>query len=159
MENWLVAVICLAITVAAVLIASIIKIIAKKKAEMNGKTINKSKLEYPLGILALVLAFGGVAAFLYFYIKLQIGVSLAGGAFYGLASEGVYVFIVQLARKGVKGAISAIIKIISKLKSSKNPIAEAPAIIAESTEESTAAEESETAETLGKKLYEDIFKE
>lgn len=156
MENWLVAVIGLAICVAAILVVSAVKVIVKK---IKKNDIDMKKAEYPLCFASLVLAYGGVVLFLYFGVYDDIYIAMKTAIPFALSVQSLYVFVVQLARKGFTGVIEAIKKLISKLKASKNPIAELPAIIAESTEESTAAEESETAETLGKRLYEDIFKE
>lgn len=152
MENWLVAVIGLAICVAAILVVSAVKVIVKK---IKKNEIDMKKAEYPLCFASLVLAYGGVVLFLYFGVYDDIYIAMKTAIPFALSVQSLYVFVVQLARKGFTGVIESIKKLISKLKSSKNPIAEAPAIIAEATEESTAAEE--TAESLGKKLYEDIF--
>lgn len=155
MEKWLIAVICLAIAVVAVLFVSIIKVIAKKNAERKGKEMDMKKAEFPLALSAFVLAFCGVAAFLYFYIKLQIGAALGSATLYGFATEGIYILVLQLARKGLKGAIKNVIEIIGKLKKSKNPIAELPGII----DEATTDNETETNDKIGEKLYDEIFKE
>lgn len=152
MENWLVAVIGLAICVAAILVVSAVKVIVKK---IKKNDIDMKKAEYPLCFASLVLAYGGVVLFLYFGVCDDIYIAMKTAIPFALSVQSLYVFVVQLARKGFTGVIEAIKKLISKLKSSKNPVMELPAIVAESTEESTAAEE--TAETLGKKLYEDIF--
>lgn len=152
MENWLVAVIGLAICVAAILVVSAVKIIVKK---VKKNEIDMKKAEYPLCFASLVLAYGGVVLFLYFGVYDDIDIAMKTAIPFALSVQSLYVFVVQLARKGFTGVIEAIKKLISKLKSSKNPVAELPAIISESTEESTAVEE--TAESLGKKLYEDIF--
>ena len=103
---------------------------------------------------AFVLAFCGVAAFLCFYIKLQIGAALGSATLYGFATEGIYILVLQLARKGLKGAIKSLLEVISKLKKSKNPIAELPGII----DEATADNETEN-DKIGEKLYDEIFKE
>lgn len=151
MENWLVAVIGLAICVAAILVVSAVKVIVKK---IKKNDIDMKKAEYPLCFASLVLAYGGVVLFLYFGVYDDIYIAMKTAIPFALSVQSLYVFVVQLARKGFTGVIEAIKKLISKLKSSKNPIAELPAIIAESTEAET--EQDDTA-AIGKKLYEDIF--
>lgn len=154
MENWLVAVIGLAICVVAILFVSGIKVIAKKIAEAKKKEIDMKKAEYPLAAISMILAYGGVVAFLYFGVMNDIYTAMKTAIPFALSVQSLYIFIVQLARKGFTGFFTAIKNLVTKLKSSKNPIQELPAIISEATET-----ETETNEEIGKKLYNEIFKD
>lgn len=165
MELWLIAVICLAIAVGAVLLVSAIKWLAKKNAERKGKTIDMKKAEFPLALSAFIIAFCGVAAFLYFYANWKIGIALGSAGLYGFATEGIYILVIQLARKGFVGAMKSIFEIFRKLKASKNPVAELPQIIEDMVEENADKTTSETtnseaiAEQRGNEIYNEIFKD
>lgn len=150
MEKWLIAVIGLAICIAAVLIVSAAKVIIKK-VKKNG--IDMKKAEYPLAAVSMVLAYGGVVVFLYFGVMDDIKTALKLAIPFAASVQTLYIFVVQLARKGIAGALVAIKNIISKLKASKNPIKELPGIVNE------AAADNETGDEIGKKLYDEIFKE
>lgn len=154
MENWLVAVIGLAICVVAILFVSGIKVIVKKIAEAKKKEIDMKKAEYPLAVISTILAYGGVVAFLYFGVMNDIYTAMKTAIPFALSVQSLYIFIVQLARKGFTGFFTAIKNLVTKLKSSKNPIQELPAIISEAAET-----ETETTEEIGKKLYNEIFKD
>lgn len=157
MENWVVALICFGVAVFSVLIVSAVKFIAKKNAEKKGETMDMKKAEFPLALTAFILAFCGVAAFLYFYIKLQIGAALGSATLYGFTTEGIYILVIQLARKGIKGAIKSILEIVGKLKKSKNPIAELPGIVEDTANEDQQQQEA-SPEEIGKQIFETIFK-
>lgn len=159
MEQWKIAVIGLAICIAAILVVSGIKMIAKKIAEVKKKELNMNKAEYPLAIASTILAYGGVLAFLYFGVMQDIGTALKLAGVFAGCTQTLYLFVVQLIRKGFKGAFAAIMGIIGKLKGSKNPIEELPEIIDEATEQVQEQDtETETTEEIGKTLYNTIFK-
>ena len=154
MEKWLIAVIGLAICIAAVLIVSAAKVIIKK-VKKNG--IDMKKAEYPLAAVSMVLAYGGVVVFLYFGVMDDIKTALKLAIPFAASVQTLYIFVVQLARKGFSGALVAIKNIVSKLKASKNPIKELPGIINETTADNET--ETEPGDEIGKKLYDEIFKE
>lgn len=151
MENWLIAVIGLAICIAAVLVVSAVKIIIKK---VKKNEIDMKKAEYPLAAVSMVLAYGGVVVFLYFGVIDDIKTALKLAVPFAMSVQTLYIFVVQLSRKGFSGALAAIKNIVSKLKASKNPIKELPGIV----NEATAETESEN-DKIGEKLYDEIFKE
>ena len=135
MPEWVTALICVAIVIVAILITSIVKLIMKKVAKNNGGELDCKKWEYLFAAISLLISAAGVFCFLRFYVKItdidtlcKITVSYAGSV------QTVYLFIVQLIRKGWKGVVSGISKVISKLKSSKNPVQELPDIITEETQ-------------------------
>lgn len=143
MPEWVTALICVAIVIVAILITSIVKLIMKKVAKNNGGELDCKKWEYLFAAISLLISAAGVFCFLRFYVKItdidtlcKITVSYAGSV------QTVYLFIVQLIRKGWKGVVSGISKVISKLKSSKNPVQELPDIITEETQ-STPKESTE----------------
>lgn len=154
MENWLIAIIGLAICIAAVLVVSAIKVIIKK---VKKNEIDMKKAEYPLAAVSMVLAYGGVVVFLYFGVMDDIKTALKLAAPFAMSVQTLYIFVVQLARKGFSGALAAIKNIVSKLKTSKHPIKELLGIVKESTAETET--EAETNDKIGEKLYDEIFKE
>lgn len=157
MEQWKIAVIGLAICIAAILVVSGIKMIAKKIAEVKKKELNMNKAEYPLAIASTILAYGGVLAFLYFGVMQDIGTALKLAGVFAGSTQTLYVFIVQASRKGIKGIVAGIITIINKIRGSKKPVEELPEIIDEATEQVQDAD-TDTTDELGKTLYNAIFK-
>lgn len=150
MPEWVTALICVAIVIVAILITSLVKLIMKKVAKNNGGELDCKKWEYLFAAISLLISAAGVFCFLRFYVKItdidtlcKITVSYAGSV------QTVYLFIVQLIRKGWKGVVGGISKMISKLKSSKNPVQELPDIITEKTqstpEESTEEENDDVS--------------
>lgn len=158
MELWEIALVCIAICVGAVLIVSGIKWLAKKNAERKGKTLDMKKAEYPLAAASMILAYGGVVAFLYFGVYDDIYTALKLAVPFATSVQAIYLFIVQLARKGFKGAFASIVNLINKTKASKNPVAEAPGIIEDAVSEEQTTEEP-SSEEIGKQLYDTIFKD
>lgn len=159
MEQWKIAVIGLAICIAAICVVSGIKMIAKKIAEVKKKELNMKAGEYLLGLASIVLAYGGVVAFLYFGVMEDITTALKLAGVFAGSTQTLYVFVVQASRKGIKGIVTGIITIINKIRNSKNPIAELPEIIEEATEEVQNTDtDTETTEEIGKTLYNAIFK-
>ena len=161
MEQWKIAVIGLAICIAAILVVSGIKMIAKKIAEIKKKELNMNVGEYLFGLASIALAYGGVVAFLYFGVMEDIKTALKLAGVFAGSTQTLYVFIVQASRKGIKGIVAGIITIINKIRSSKNPIKELPEIVEEATEQVQNTDtdtEKETTDELGKTLYNAIFK-
>ena len=135
MPEWVTALICVAIVIVAILITSLVKLIMKKVAKNNGGELDCKKWEYLFAAISLLISAAGVFCFLRFYVKItdidtlcKITVSYAGSV------QTIYIFIVQLSRQGWNGIVSGISKVISKLKSSKNPVQELPDIITEETQ-------------------------
>lgn len=156
-----VALICLAICIGVLMLVGGIKLIAKKNAEKKGKTLDMKKLEYPLFIISFILAYGGVTLFLYYGVKWQIEDALKQAIPYAFSEQTLYLAIVQVARKGISGIISALVSFAKKLKESKNPVGELPSIIGKVAEEgadSTVADTA-TAEQRGNEIYNEIFKD
>ena len=160
MEQWKIAVIGLAICIAAILVVSGIKMIAKKIAEVKKKELNMNVGEYLFGLASIVLAYGGVVAFLYFGVMEDIKTALKLAGVFAGSTQTLYVFIVQASRKGIKGIVAGIITIINKIRSSKKPIAELPEIVDDTiSEDAPKDDEESSAAELGKQLYDTIFKD
>lgn len=159
MLDWKTALICMALTVVAVIAASIIKIIVtkiienkrEKKAVANGTeatAVDKSKMEYPIAAVSVMLAFASVALFLKYYVKIESEEYLLRySAMYACTVNTIYLFIVQLARKGFTGLFKAIKNIFTRIKASKHPVADAPSIIIDELGNSTKVEAKASAET------------
>lgn len=149
MPDWGVALICIAIVIVAILISSLVKLIMKKVATKNGGTFDCKKWEYLYAAISLILSAVGVFCFLKFFLKItDINVIWKTVVVYAGSVQTVYLFIVQLVRKGGKGIISLFAKLFSNLKKSSDPIKELPEIIGdevETTEETKISETSENA--------------
>lgn len=157
MEQWKIAVIGLAICIAAILVVSGIKMIAKKIAEVKKKELNMNVGEYLFGLASIALAYGGVVAFLYFGVMEDIKTALKLAGVFAGSTQTLYVFIVQASRKGIKGIVAGIITIINKIRGSKKPVEELPEIVEDATEQ-VQDTDTETTDELGKTLYNAIFK-
>lgn len=134
MENYVIALIGLAICIGAILLVSGVKMLIVKAAEAKKKEVSKNSLEYPLSLASLVLAYGGVVLFLKYGVMQDIGVALKTAVPFAMSVQTLYVFVVQLSRKGIKGIIAGVIHLVKKVKGSKNPIQELPAIAQEAAE-------------------------
>lgn len=138
MPGWGVALICLAIVIVAILITSLIKVIMEKVAKKKGGKLDCDKWEYLFAAISLLLSAAGVFCFLRFYLGVtDVNVLIKNTGLYAGCTQTVYLFIVQLIRKGGKGLFTAIKNIFLKLKASKNPVQELPDIV---KEETTAAQ-------------------
>lgn len=145
MPEWGVALICIAIVIVAILISSLIKLIMKKVATKNGGTFDCKKWEYLYAAISLILSAVGVFCFLKFILQItDINVIWKTVVIYAGSVQTVYLFIVQLVRKGGKGIISLFVKLFSKLKKSSDPVKELPEIIGDEVE---ATEETQSVET------------
>lgn len=152
MPEWGAALICLAIVIVAVLITSLIKVIIKKVAKNNGEELNLEKLEYLFAAISFILSAVGVFWFLRFGLGVtDANVLVKNTGLYAGSAQAVYLFIVQLVRKGGKGFLNAIRNIFIKVKASKNPVQELPAIVADEikTDTTTTTETTETVEDDG----------
>ena len=152
MPEWGAALICLAIVIVAVLITSLIKVIIKKVAKNNGEELNLEKLEYLFAAISSILSAVGVFWFLRFGLGVtDVNVLVKNTGLYAGSAQAVYLFIVQLVRKGGKGLLNAIRNIFIKVKASKNPVQELPAIVADEikTDTTTTTETTETVEDDG----------
>lgn len=158
MEQWKIAVIGLAICIAAILVVSGIKMIAKKIAEVKKKELNMNVGEYLFGLASIALAYGGVVAFLYFGVMEDIKTALKLAGVFAGSTQTLYVFIVQASRKGIKGIVAGIITIINKIRGSKKPVEELPGIVNDAVSEEQTPEEA-SSEEIGKQLYDAIFKD
>lgn len=150
MPEWVTALICVAIVIVAILITSLIKLIMKKVAKNNGGELDCKKWEYMFAAISLLVSAAGIFCFLRFFANVtDINTLVKTTALYAGSAQSVYVFVVQLIRKGWKGIISRIRNVIAKLKSSKNPVQELPDIIKEETqstpEESTEEENDDVS--------------
>ena len=160
MEQWKIAVIGLAICIAAILVVSGIKMIAKKIAEVKKKELNMKVGEYLFGITSIILAYGGVVAFLYFGVMEDITTALKLAGVFAGSTQTLYLFVVQAGRKGIKGIVAGIITIINKIRNSKKPVEELPEIVEDTiSEDAPKDDEESSAAELGKELYDTIFKD
>lgn len=145
MSGWMTAIICFAIVVISILISSLVKIIMKKVAEANGNTLDCQKFEYLYASISLILSAVGVFCFLKFFAGVEkISDLIKYTTLYAGSVQTVYLFVVQLIRKGGSGILALIIKIFSKIKTSTNPVEELPEII--NSEVKTENKNSETVE-------------
>lgn len=130
MPEWVIALICVAIVIVAILITSLVKVIMKKVAEKDGGTFYCKKWEYLYGSISLLLSAAGVYCFLAFFVKMtDVNEIIKTTAIYAGSVQTIYLFIVQLIRKGGKGLFGLILKLFTSLKTSKDPIKELPEII------------------------------
>lgn len=148
MPEWVVALICVAIVIVAILITSLVKVIMKKVAEKDGGTFDCKKWEYLYGAISLILSAVGVYCFLSFVVKMtDVNEIIKTTALYAGSVQTIYLFIVQLIRKGGQGLFGLIIKLFTSLKTSKNPIQELPEIIDDEVKDETATVAEPKAET------------
>lgn len=152
MPEWVTALICVAIVIVAILITSLVKLIMKKVAKNNGGELDCKKWEYMFAAISLLISAVGVFCFLKFFANVtDINTLVKTTALYAGSVQSVYVFVVQLIRKGWRGIWSGIKKIFSFVKSSKNPVQELPDIIKEetkSTPEGSTKEENDDVSRL-----------
>ena len=144
MPEWLTALICLSIVIVAILITGLIKVIMKKAAERKGEELDCKKYEYLFAAISLLLSAAGVFCFLKFAAKItDMNLILKATISYAGLVQTVYLFIVQLIRKGWVGIVNGIKNLINKTKDSENPIEELPKIIKDETktEQPTEAED------------------
>lgn len=148
MPEWGVALICIAIVIVAILISSLVKLIMKKVATKNGGTFDCKKWEYLYAAISLILSAVGVFCFLKFFLKItDINVIWKTVVVYAGSVQTVYLFIVQLVRKGGKGIISLFAKLFSNLKKSSDPIKELPELIEDEVEQEEEKKSEETTES------------
>lgn len=148
MPEWVVALICVAIVIVAILITSLVKVIMKKVAEKDGGTFDCKKWEYLYGAISLILSAVGVYCFLSFVVKMtDVNEIIKTTALYAGSVQTIYLFIVQLIRKGGQGLFGLIIKLFTSLKTSKNPIQELPEIIDDEVKDETVSVAEAKAET------------
>lgn len=134
MPEWVSALICLAIVIVAILITSLVKVIMQKAAKRKGGELDCKKWEYLFAAISLLLSGVGVFCFLKFYLKVtDINVLVKTTAMYAGSVQTVYLFGVQLVRKGWKGMILGVKKLFVDLKKSEKPIEELPEIISNET--------------------------
>ena len=152
MPEWVTALVCLAIVIVAILISSLIKVIMKKVVKNKGGELDCEKWEYLYAAISLLLSAAGVFCFLRYYVGVtDVNELIRSTALYAGSTQAVYLFIVQLIRKGGKGLFKAIVSIFAKLKASKNPVQKLPDIIKEetqSTPEKTTEEENDDVSRL-----------
>lgn len=134
MPEWGVALICFAIVVVAILCTSAVKMIMKYVAKKNGTELDCKKWEYLFAAISLLLSGLGVFLFLRFGVKVtDVNVLVKTAATYAGSVQTIYLFIVQLSRKGIKEIIEVVKKIVTALKQSDNPVEELPEKIKEET--------------------------
>lgn len=159
MPEWLTALICLAIVITAILITSIVKFIMKRIAKSKGKELDCSKYEYLFAAISLLLSAAGVFCFLKFVAGVtDVNTLVKNTALYAGSVQSVYVFVVQLIRKGWSGIWNGIKKIFSFVKSSKNPVEELPSVIQEETKKNDANTSEQTTQTDVEKLKNEFDK-
>lgn len=159
MPEWGIALICIAIVIVAILISSLVKVIMKKVATKDGGTFDCSKYEYLYAAISLILSAVGVFCFLKFFLKVtDINVIWKTVVVYAGSVQTVYLFVVQLVRKGGKGLFGVIVKLFSKLKKSKNPVEELPDMIADEVKDETEAEKAETTAVESDKQTDEMDK-
>ncbi len=134
MPEWGVALICFAVVVVAILCTSAVKMIMKYVAKKNGTELDCKKWEYLFAAISLLLSGLGVFLFLRFGVKVtDVNVLVKTTATYAGSVQTIYLFIVQLSRKGIKEIIEVVKKIVTALKQSDNPVEELPEKIKEET--------------------------
>lgn len=159
MPEWLTALICLAIVITAILITSIVKFIMKRVAKSKGKELDCSKYEYLFAAISLLLSAAGVFCFLKFVAGVtDINTLVKTTALYAGSVQSVYIFVVQLIRKGWSGIWSGIKKIFSLVKSSKNPVEELPSVIQDEAKKTDENASEQTTNTDVEKLKSEFDK-
>ena len=149
MPEWVIALICVAIVIVAILITSLVKVIMKKVAEKDGGTFDCKKWEYLYGVISLILSAIGVYCFLTFIVKMtDVNEVIKTTALYAGSVQTVYLFIVQLIRKGGSGLFGLIIKFFTKLKTSKDPVKELPELIEDEVKDEPVVATESKAETV-----------
>lgn len=134
MPEYASALVCLSIVIVAILITEVVKFIMKKIAEKKGKTFDCKKWEYLFAAISILISGVGVVCFL----KFGAGVNdaktiLKYASIYAGSVQTVYLFIVQLIRKGGVGIYNAFNSLFDKLKETENPIEKLPEIIKNET--------------------------
>lgn len=134
MPEYASALVCLSIVIVAILITEIVKFIMKKIAEKKGKTFDCKKWEYLFAAISILISGVGVVCFL----KFGAGVNdaktiLKYASIYAGSVQTVYLFIVQLVRKGGVGIYNAFSVLFEKVKETENPIETLPEIIKNET--------------------------
>lgn len=145
MPEWVTALICVAIVIVAVLIASLVKLIMKKAVNHNGGELDCKKWEYLYAAISFIIAAVGVFCFLRFYVGVtDVNVLIKNTGLYAGSTQIIYLFVIQLISKGCKGIYTSIKNIFAKLTASKNPVQELPEIIKdEMTETKTSTSNSD----------------
>lgn len=160
MPEWVIALICVSIVIVAILITSLIKVIMKKVTEKKGDTFDCKKWEYLYGAISLLLSAAGVYCFLVFIVKMtDINDIIKTTSLYAGSVQTIYLFIVQLVRKGGKGLVSVLIKFFNFIKTSKDPVKELPKTIESEVEkDNTVITETNETEDNISKLSEEFVK-
>lgn len=134
MPEYACALICLSIVIVAILITELVKFIMKKVAAKNGKTFDCKKWEYLFAAISILVSGVGVVFFLRFCIGITDAKTLVNyTSIYAGSVQTVYLFIVQLVRKGGVGIYNAFNSLFDKLKETENPIEKLPEIIKNET--------------------------
>lgn len=127
MTEWTIAITCLAIVIASILVTSLVKLCMKRVVENKGGEFNCKKWEYLYAAISLVLAAAGVFLFLRFGAKItDVNRLIKTTCLYAGSVQTIYLFIVQLCRKGFKGIFEYLGSLVADLKESDNPVEELP---------------------------------
>lgn len=156
MAEWLVYLICGLICVTVIIVLDIIKCAIKNIAKKKGKELNMKKAEYPLASLSISLPFVFVLIFLYFgkYLKLNMTDILKISGIFATSSQTIYLFIVQLPKKGALGIYHKLQTLFNITKKDTKPTDKVKEIIEEIKDFEIIEDTEKTAE---KKLL-DILK-
>ncbi|MEG2687550.1 MAG: hypothetical protein RSA24_00120 [Clostridia bacterium] len=123
MPKWIAMLLCLLISIGAIALVEVIKCLSKLYAKKKGKAISMKKAEYPIALFSAILNFSAIFVFLYFGKFLDIGlkeiITICG--IFASGTQSIYLFIVQIIRKGFVFAIHSFTKLISVVKKNKNP--------------------------------------
>lgn len=130
MPEYVKALICLMIVIMSVIATSLVKILVKKIAEKDGEALDHNKFEYLFAGMSFIMS----ALCIFWFVRMIVGITDPGTiakyiGLYSGSTQGVYLFIVQLFRKGWKGVISILKNVFSKVKASNNPMEELPSIV------------------------------
>ena len=127
MTEWIIAITCLTIVIASILVTSIVKLCMKRAVENKGGEFNCKKWEYLYAAISLVLTVAGVFLFLRFGAKItDVNRLIKTTCLYAGSVQTIYLFIVQLCRKGFKGIFEYLGSLVADLKESDNPVEELP---------------------------------
>lgn len=160
MAEWVVYLICALICIGTVVIFDIFKAIAKAIVKKKGKEINMKKAEYPIATITMAISFGAVFLFLYFgkFLNLQLFDILKLCGIYASASQGFYLFIVQLPKKGWIAIHNSIKKLITIIKSNKNPIDKVTDFVDAIEKENEETNNIENSEQAKKQFFDTLKK-
>lgn len=117
-NEWSTKLLCFVLCIISVIIVSVIKkVVVKHRAKKEN--VDKRKMEYPLSIIAFVIAYGLIFAFLYVHGTTSLWQKFVTAGYSAVGTQGAYVLVCQPTRKGLKKLATFIFNIFKKAKEGK----------------------------------------